>query len=50
MFTFVIFGYNLEGPCASKTRVLYDRSYDISSTSFAKYDLTPIAREKMHKI
>ena len=50
MFTFVIFDYSLEGPRASKTRTLHDRSYDISSTSFAKYDLIPIAREKMHKI
>ena len=50
MFTCVIFDYNLEGPRASKTRILHERSYGISSASFVKYDLIPIAREKMHKI
>ena len=50
MFTCVIFDYNLEGPRASKTRILHDLSYDISSVSFVKYDLIPIAQAKMHKI
>ena len=50
MFTCVIFDYNLEGPRASKTRILHERSYGISSASFVKYDLIPIAREQMHKI
>ena len=50
MFTCVIFDYNLEGARASKTRILHDRSYDISSASFVKYDLMLIAQAKMQKI
>ena len=50
MFIFVILNYSLEGPPASKTRILHDRSHHFFNDSLSKNVLTPMTSAYAQKI
>ena len=50
MFIFVILNYSVEGPPASKTRILHDRSHHFFNDSLSKNVLTPMTSAYAQKI